>query len=475
MSVLVLRWVRYFAMAMFDNVVQNCSEGSTAYCLSVEPAVLALGTPDLLSARWLCQALADRRLVRSCKCNVIAFFFRGFCAVMTWIFTKNWRKDWDVAENKQQCFESYKENIIFRTVNQLVSLSPAETQEGTANASGGSPEADTCGQDSSVGASQDASERSSLGQSLNSSNSVLKDVDTLASSTANTESACSQTGSVSTGTVLPWGAHKERSPYPPCINIDMDIRPGEFVMRTLFADFTVQAEKKMEAVMAESLTRAVTGLTFWLVTGLWLLYKLGAWFDDTTKSDVGIPVLCNASLLTASGLPGLGVARDGICHGCWCLLELMPSSSAKLVLLGCWFCYIQWYMESLVEVGDDFVWLASGLGGKLAWGRKIASIPESVVRSCDYLMLMPGGCLDFVINWWASSQNLNSELLLEGGRALTTLTSVAAHAVSHNIDFDSCYSTRVVRALPSSSSSSDLRRWESAHQFITKSRQPQWP
>jgi hypothetical protein len=33
----------------------------------------------------------------------------------------------------------------------------------------------------------------------------------------------------------------------------MDIRPGEFVMRTLFADFTVQAEKKMEAVMAEPL------------------------------------------------------------------------------------------------------------------------------------------------------------------------------------------------------------------------------
>ena len=59
-----------------------------------------------------------------------------------------------------------------------------------------------------------------------------------------------KTGSA-TGTVLPWGAHKERSPYPACIQIDMDIRPGEFVMRTLFADFTVQAEKKMEAVMAE--------------------------------------------------------------------------------------------------------------------------------------------------------------------------------------------------------------------------------
>jgi hypothetical protein len=35
----------------------------------------------------------------------------------------------------------------------------------------------------------------------------------------------------------------------------MDIRPGEFVMRTLFAEFTVQAEKKMEAVMAEPLVQ----------------------------------------------------------------------------------------------------------------------------------------------------------------------------------------------------------------------------
>nr|CAD7569977.1 unnamed protein product [Timema californicum] len=73
-----------------------------------------------------------------------------------------------------------------------------------------------------------------------------------------TGSDSSRTGSVSRGTVLPWGAHKERSPYPACVNIDMDIRPGEFVMRTLFADFTVQAEKKMEAVMAEPLEKPLS-------------------------------------------------------------------------------------------------------------------------------------------------------------------------------------------------------------------------
>lgn len=49
--------------------------------------------------------------------------------------------------------------------------------------------------------------------------------------------------------VLPWGAQKE-TVRPQQIG-DMNMRPGEFVMRTLFADFTIQAEKKMEAVMTE--------------------------------------------------------------------------------------------------------------------------------------------------------------------------------------------------------------------------------
>lgn len=53
------------------------------------------------------------------------------------------------------------------------------------------------------------------------------------------------------GTMLPWGAHKERSPYPTCVNVDINIRPGEFVMRTLFAEFTIQAEKKIESVMGD--------------------------------------------------------------------------------------------------------------------------------------------------------------------------------------------------------------------------------
>ncbi|KAJ8891628.1 hypothetical protein PR048_004156 [Dryococelus australis] len=46
---------------------------------------------------------------------------------------------------------------------------------------------------------------------------------------------------------------------------------------------------------------------------------------------------------------------------------------------------------------------------------------------------------------------------------------LVAHAPSYNKDFNSCYSTRVARALPPSCNSSELRRWELANQFITKS------
>ncbi|XP_034942121.1 protein furry isoform X2 [Chelonus insularis] len=50
--------------------------------------------------------------------------------------------------------------------------------------------------------------------------------------------------------VLPWGAQKE-TVKPQQIE-DMELRPGEYVMRILFADFAAQAERKIEAVMAET-------------------------------------------------------------------------------------------------------------------------------------------------------------------------------------------------------------------------------
>lgn len=53
--------------------------------------------------------------------------------------------------------------------------------------------------------------------------------------------------------LLPWGARKERHQFPSNINIETDLRPGEFVMRTLFADFTLMAEKKIDSVMQDPL------------------------------------------------------------------------------------------------------------------------------------------------------------------------------------------------------------------------------
>lgn len=88
-------------------------------------------------------------------------------------------------------------------------------------------------------------------------NQIIKDATELQSrpesrsDTVTTATPESERRSASIVTVLPWGAHKERSPHLTSLNIDMDIRPGEFVMRTLFADFTVQAEKKIETVLAE--------------------------------------------------------------------------------------------------------------------------------------------------------------------------------------------------------------------------------
>ena len=61
--------------------------------------------------------------------------------------------------------------------------------------------------------------------------------------------------------VLPWGAQKET--MKPQQTGDMDLKPGEFVMRTLFTDFTTQAEKKMEAVMTE-IVRKIE-FKFWCV------------------------------------------------------------------------------------------------------------------------------------------------------------------------------------------------------------------
>nr|CAD7432621.1 unnamed protein product [Timema monikensis] len=49
---------------------------------------------------------------------------------------------------------------------------------------------------------------------------------------------------------------------------------------------------------------------------------------------------------------------------------------------------------------------------------------------------------------------------------------VPIHAGTHNQDFQTCYTTKILRAFPKQCNSSQLRQWELAHQWITKSRLP---
>lgn len=51
--------------------------------------------------------------------------------------------------------------------------------------------------------------------------------------------------------LLPWTSIKERTQQSVNPTADADIRPGEFVMRILFADFTVIAERRIESVLTE--------------------------------------------------------------------------------------------------------------------------------------------------------------------------------------------------------------------------------
>ena len=55
--------------------------------------------------------------------------------------------------------------------------------------------------------------------------------------------------------ILPWNyyARKERTVNTPTnVHVETSLKPGEYVMRSLFAEFVLQADKKITAVMAES-------------------------------------------------------------------------------------------------------------------------------------------------------------------------------------------------------------------------------
>ncbi|EMP25083.1 Protein furry like protein-like protein [Chelonia mydas] len=67
--------------------------------------------------------------------------------------------------------------------------------------------------------------------------------------------ASAPTSSVSKRRVSPniSSALEKRSIIMSNITIDPDVKPGEYVIKSLFAEFAVQAEKKIEVVMAEPL------------------------------------------------------------------------------------------------------------------------------------------------------------------------------------------------------------------------------
>lgn len=46
------------------------------------------------------------------------------------------------------------------------------------------------------------------------------------------------------------------------ITIDPDVKPGEYVIKSLFTEFAIQAEKKIEVVMAEPLVSSVMQPSF---------------------------------------------------------------------------------------------------------------------------------------------------------------------------------------------------------------------
>jgi len=48
---------------------------------------------------------------------------------------------------------------------------------------------------------------------------------------------------------LPWGAVRERVAFPESVHINVNNKPGAFVLQMLFAEFTVLAEKKIELVL----------------------------------------------------------------------------------------------------------------------------------------------------------------------------------------------------------------------------------
>ena len=54
---------------------------------------------------------------------------------------------------------------------------------------------------------------------------------------------------ISPRTFLPWGAVKDKVDFPESVVINPSVKPGEFVLQTLFAEFTLLANKKINQLL----------------------------------------------------------------------------------------------------------------------------------------------------------------------------------------------------------------------------------
>ena len=61
--------------------------------------------------------------------------------------------------------------------------------------------------------------------------------------------------------ILPWFTRKGIQ-TPTSVQIETSLKPGEYVMRNLFAEFIVQADKKITTVMAEPFVSYCMGWLF---------------------------------------------------------------------------------------------------------------------------------------------------------------------------------------------------------------------
>ncbi|XP_022697352.1 protein furry homolog-like, partial [Varroa jacobsoni] len=67
-------------------------------------------------------------------------------------------------------------------------------------------------------------------------------------------------GVLANSLLLPWGARKDRAAnaLPLAVAGDTDVKPGEYALRLLFAELTVQAERKVALVLTEPLERPLS-------------------------------------------------------------------------------------------------------------------------------------------------------------------------------------------------------------------------